>query len=85
MLPAQHFKHRVHAFSMRDLLDRLLVIDALVVDAVLQSQFFYSRQLLIRRGRSIHFHAQQLADLHRCGSHTAGHRMNQNPWLFACR
>ena len=78
VLTAQHFKHRIHAFSMGHVFDRFFVITLLVIDPVLQPQRFHSRQFFFRRRGPVHLDAEQLSNLHRGRSHSAGHGMNKN-------
>ena len=63
---------------MGEILDRFFVVVTLVIDAVLQPKFFYLAELFVGRRGSVHFYAEQPADLN-CGSpHAACDRMNED-------
>src|SRR2546425_5530329 len=78
VLAAEHFKHRVDTLAICKFLDCVLVIPLFVVDAVLQTEFADSGELLVRRRSAVGFNAQDLPDLHRGSTDSARDRMDQN-------
>src|SRR5579864_6651472 len=70
---------------MRQLADRFLIILPLVIDRVLQTEFFYALDLFLRRGSPVHFYAENFSNLDSRCPDSACNRMNQHTsafWLF---
>src|SRR5207253_4725310 len=83
VLSAEHFEDDIYAFAVRHLLDSVFVIALLIIDAMLQSELFHARQLLVRRRCSIHLDAEQLSHLDSSRTDAASHGMDQHPWCSA--
>src|ERR1035438_8248658 len=81
MLASEHFKDRVNALAVGELLDAHFIIDILVVDGVIKTQLPDAFQLFGGRSRAIGFDAKQLADLHGGCSHSSGDGVNQHSAL----
>src|ERR1017187_8127123 len=78
VLAAEHFENRVNPLAARQIFDRLDIIALLVVDAVLQSELAYSRELVLGRRSSVHFDAENFADLHGGSADSTGDGVNQD-------
>src|SRR5579872_1467238 len=63
VLATEHFKDTVHAFAVRKVANSFLVILRLVIDRVLQAEFFYAPDLFLRRGSPVHFNAENFSNL----------------------
>src|SRR5579864_1747509 len=82
VLAPEHFKDNVHAFAVRKVANSFLVILRLVIDRVLQAEFFYAPDLFLRRGSPVHFYAENFANLDRCRAHTSCRSMDQHARAF---
>src|SRR5579864_8912937 len=63
---------------MRQLADRFLIILPLVIDRVLQAEFFYALDLFLRRGSPVHFYAENFSNLDSRCPDSPCNRMDQH-------
>ena len=61
------------------------VVFALVVDGVVEAQWFEARKFFIGGRCPKGFNAKQTSDLHGGGSNTASGGVNQHPWTWLAR
>jgi len=80
VLAAQHFEDGIDAFAVSQLFDGFLIVALFVVDAVLQPEFAHPRQLFFRRRCSVHFDAENFANLYRGRPNASRNGVDQDAW-----
>ena len=81
VLSAEHFEDGVDAFAASEILHDFFIVVLLVVDAVLQAEFFYARKFFVGGGRAVHFDAEKLSDLNGRGAHASGDGVDEHAMI----
>src|SRR5262249_16058627 len=78
VLTTEHLEDRVYAFPIGHSLDGIFIVDLLVVNYMLKSEFLRPGQFVIGRRGAVHLDPKYLSDLDCCCAHAPGNCVYQD-------